>query len=239
MKYLFVIIGCICSTIVAVALTGLFLLWRQGMISSHHLQEIKLVLTNRATSEEREAEAEQKPQYPSAQEVAQARAVKVLNLDKRESELTTLKGMADAKREELESLQKQIRARRKEFEDELARIEAEITSTSTEQARGVLLALPPKDAVQQLLQLSLDQDIVLLKGMPEKTIAKILKEFQTMAATTLAEASGDRKEAPPERGRKIFEALSRGEPSRSLVEKQRQSSRDQSANDQPTNPSSN
>ncbi|HEY2251789.1 MAG TPA: hypothetical protein VGH74_12040 [Planctomycetaceae bacterium] len=238
MKYLFVIIGCICSTVVAAALTGLFLLWRQGMISPHHLQEIKLVLTNRAASEEREAEAEQKPQYPSAQEVAQARAVKVLNLDKRESELTTLKGMADAKREELESLQKQIRARRKEFEDELARIEAEITSTGTEQARGVLLALPPKDAVQQLLQLSLDQDVVLLKGMPEKTIAKILKEFQT-TPTTVAEASGDRKEAPPERGRKIFEALSRGEPSRSLVEKQRQSSTDQPSNDQPVNPSTN
>jgi Mg/Co/Ni transporter MgtE len=146
--------------------------------------------------------------------------------------------MADAKREELESLQKQIRARRKEFEDELARIEAEITSTSTEQARGVLLALPPKDAVQQLLQLSLDQDVVLLKGMPEKTIAKILKEFQTTTAT-LAEASGDRKEAPPERGRKIFEALSRGEPSRSLVEKQRQASRDQSSNEQPANESTN
>src|SRR5690348_5183934 len=120
MKYLFVIMGCVCSTIVAAELTGLFLLWRQGMISQHHLQEIKLVLTNRAAVEEREAEVEQKPQYPSAQEVAQARAVKVFNLDKRESELTTLKGMADAKREDLESLQKQIRSLRKAFEDELA-----------------------------------------------------------------------------------------------------------------------
>jgi flagellar motility protein MotE (MotC chaperone) len=215
----------VCSTVIAAELTGLFLLWRHGMISAHHLQEIKLVLTNRAAVDEPEAEVEQKPQYPSAQEVAQVRAVKVLNLDKRESELTTLKGMADAKREDLESLQKQIRTLRKAFEDELARIEANITSTSTEQARGVLLALPPKDAVQQLMQLSLDQDVVLMKGMPEKTIAKILKEFQTTLASQ-PDAGGERKEAPPERGRMIFEALSRGEPARSLLEQQRQAASD-------------
>jgi flagellar motility protein MotE (MotC chaperone) len=225
MKYLFIIIGCVCSTVVAAELTGLFLLWRHGMISAHHLQEIKLVLTNRAAADEPELEVEQKPQYPSAQEVAQVRAVKVLSFDKRESELTTLKGMADAKREDLESLQKQIRSMRKAFEDELARIEANITSTSTEQARGVLLALPPKDAVLQLMQLTLAQDVVLMKGMPEKTIARILKEFQT-TMTSLPDANGERKETPPERGRMIFEALSRGEPSRSLLEQQRQTAND-------------
>jgi flagellar motility protein MotE (MotC chaperone) len=172
-------------------------------------------------------EIEQKPQYPSAQEVAQARAVKIFSLDKRESELTTLKGMADAKREDLESLQKQIRSMRKAFEDELARIEATITSTGAEQARGVLLALPPKDAVLHLMQLPLDEDIVLMKGMPEKMIAKILKEFQATLITS-SDASGERKETPAERGRKIFEALSRGEPSRSLLEQQRQTAKDSS-----------
>jgi len=225
MKYLLIIIGCVCSTIVAVELTGLFLLWRHGMISPHHLQEIKLVLTNRSAVDQPEAEIEQKPQFPSAQEVAQARAVKVLNFDKRENELTTLKGMADAKRKDVELLQKQIRTLRKTFEDELARIEANISSTATEKARGVLLALPPKDAVQQLMQLSLDQDVVLMTGMPEKTIAKILKEFQTTMPAP-PDAKGERKDTPPERGRMIFEALSRGEPSRSVLEQQRQAASD-------------
>ena len=225
MKYLFIMIGCLCSTIVAAELTGLFLLWRHGMISAHHLQEIKLVLTNRTASDEPEEEIEQKPQFPSAQEVAQARAVKVLNFDKRESELTTLKGMADAKREDLETLQKQIRSLRKAFEDELARIEASITATGAEQARGVLLALPAKDAVQQLMQLSIDQDVVLMKGMPEKLIARILKEFQATLPLP-PDANGERKEPPAERGRMIFEALSRGEPSRALLEQQRQAAND-------------
>jgi flagellar motility protein MotE (MotC chaperone) len=178
-----------------------------------------------ASSDGPESETEQKPQYPSAQEVAQARSVKVLNFDKRESELITLKSMADAKREDIESLQKQIRSLRKSFEEELARIEANITSTGTEQARGVLLAMAPKDAVQQLLQLSIDQDVVLMKGMPEKTIAKILKEFQ-VALPLPPDAAGERKETPADRGRMIFEALSRGEPSRALLEQQRQSAND-------------
>ena len=222
LKYLFVIIGCVCCTIVAAEAAGVLFLWQRGMISPHHLHEIRLVLTNRSSDDKFDDEPEQRPQFPSSQQIAQARAVKILNLDKRESELTTLKGMADDKREELETQQKQFRAQRKAFEEDLGRMAAEITSTSTEQARGVLLALPPKEAVQQLMQLSLDQDVVLLKGMPEKSIAKILKEFQaTPAPPATTEASGEKKDTPIERGRKIFETLSRGDPSRSLIERTR------------------
>jgi flagellar motility protein MotE (MotC chaperone) len=226
MKYLFIIIGCLCTTVVAAESTVLITLWNRGMISAHHLQEIKLVLTNRTLADEPENETELKQQYPSVREVAEARAIKVLGFDKRESELMTLKGMADVKREALESQQKQFLAQRKEFEEELARIESEITAASTEQARGVLLALPPKDAVRQLMQIPLDQDVVLMKGMPEKTIAKILKEFQTAGDP----AAGDGKDAPAERGRQIFEALSRGEPARTLLEAQRKA-----ANTEPVN----
>ncbi len=156
--------------------------------------------------------------------MAEARAIKTLNFDKRESELIALKGMADSKRESLEALQKQFRAQRKMFDDELARIEAELASTSTEQARGVLMALPPKDAVRQLLQLTLAEDVVLLKGMPEKNVAKILKEFSTTPAApaTPVDNGTDRKETPAERGRLVFEALTHGEPIHTLLEQTRQ-----------------
>lgn len=229
LKYLFVIIGCVCTTIVAAEAAGIGLLWQRGMISPHHLREIRLVLTNKSNDDKFDDEPEQTRQFPSAQQIAQARAVKILNLDKRESELTTLKGMADGKREDLENQQKQFRALRKAFEDELAKIEADVTSTSTEQARGVLLALPPTDAVQQLMQLTLEQDVVLLKGMPEKSIAKILKEFQATPAPQTTDASGQKKDTPVERGRKIFETLSRGEPSRSLIERTRKAAANEAA----------
>jgi len=224
LKFLMIIVGCVCTTIVVSETTALIVLWQRGMISAHHLNEIKLVLMNRALEDESESDGDQKPDFPSAQQVAQARAVKILNFDKRESELVLLKGLADGKREDLESQQKQFRAQRKTFEDDLARIEATLTSTSTEQARGVLLALPPKDAVRQLMQLSLAEDVVLMKGMPEKTVAKILKEFQTPAAAVTVDNGGERKEPPAERGRLIFEALSRGEPARSVLDQTRKNS---------------
>lgn len=222
MRFLMIIIGCVCTTVVVSETTALVVLWQRGMISAHHLTEIKLVLMNRALDDESESERDRKPDYPSAQQVAQARAVKILNFDKRESELITLKGLADGNREGLESQQNQFLAQRKAFEDDLARIEASLTSTSTEQARGVLLALAPKDAVRQLMQLSLAEDVVLMKGMPEKTVAKILKEFHATAPAV--ENGGERKEQPAERGRLIFEALSRGEPTRSLLQETRKTS---------------
>jgi flagellar motility protein MotE (MotC chaperone) len=129
--------------------------------------------------------------------------------------------MADGKREDLETQQQQFHAQRKAFEDELARIEGEITSAGTEQARGVLLALPPKDAVRQLMHLTLAEDVVLMKGLPEKTVAKILKEFQATAPAPATDTTAERKESPAERGRLIFEALSRGEPARTLLERTR------------------
>jgi hypothetical protein len=218
-KFLMIIVACVCTTLVVSEATALFLLWQRGMISGHHLREIKLVLTNRNLDDEPDPATEPRPEYPSTQQTTQARTVKVLNLDKRESELVTLKEMADGKREDLEAQQQQFHAQRKAFEDDLARIEAEITSAGTEQARGVLLALPPKDAVRQLMHLTLAEDVVLMKGMPEKTVAKILKEFQATPAA--AEAVADRKETPAERGRLIFEALSRGEPARLLLERTR------------------
>lgn len=221
LKYLLVIAGCVCSTIVAAEAVGVAFLWQQGMISPHHLREIRLVLTNRSVDDKLDDGPAQKRQFPSAQQVAQARAVKILNLDKREGELTTLKGMADSKREDLDAQQKQFRAQRKAFEDELARMEQVVTSSSAEQARGVLLALPPKDAVQQLMHLSLEQDVTLMKGMPEKSIAKILKEFHATPQPAPGSAAGGQQDTPAERGRKIFETLSRGDPSRSLIENTR------------------
>jgi hypothetical protein len=223
LKFVMIIVACVCTTVVVSETTALIVLWQRGMISAHHLREIQLVLMNRTADDKADDEKDEVSDFPSAQQLARARAVKTLNFDKRESELVTLKGMADGKRDDLETQQKQLRSQRKAFEDELAQIEATLTAASTEQARGVLLALPPKDAVRQLMQLSLTEDVVLLKGMPEKNVAKILKEFSATIPTTAVDASGERKETPAERGRKIFEALSRGEPTRSLLEQTRKS----------------
>jgi hypothetical protein len=63
------------------------------------------------------------------------------------------------------------------------------------------------DAVEKLMQLKLEESVALLKGMPEKTIAKILQEFESDPADP----------ARIQRGHEIFEAISRGEPNSTLV----------------------
>ena len=88
--------------------------------------------------------------------------------------------------------------------------------------RERLTHLPPV-RVRDNIRLPQDGYVVLLKGMPEKNVAKILKEFSATVPTSAVDASGERKETPAERGRKIFEALSRGEPTRSLLDQTRKS----------------
>ncbi|OYW12943.1 MAG: hypothetical protein B7Z55_17680, partial [Planctomycetales bacterium 12-60-4] len=69
----------------------------------------------------------------------------------------------------------------------------------------VLLATPPEDAVKRLMALTLPESVNLLRGLPEKSIAKILLAFQLNPQTI-------------ERGQELFQALYRGDPDRELIE---------------------
>ena len=196
---------CVCVAIVLSEVAAFAVCWQRGIVTAQHLKEIRLLLTSATPQDAADGDTEKSVHHASLQEVTMARAVKVLDLDKREGDLTALKTMAIDKASELDGKLEAFRAQRIAFSEELARLDTEIKSVATEQARGVLLALPPKDAVEHLMKLSVDEDVALLKGMSEKAVAKILKEFG----------------APPEqaeRSRKIFEAISRGEPQSRLVE---------------------
>lgn len=221
LKYLAVIIGCVCVTVVLSEGVVGAILWYRGTLSSEQIREIRLILSQGVIDDRDEQDAPKVAQVPTLQDVAEARARLVMNYDNRESELVTLKDAIDQKRDELGQLQARFRGQRQAFEDELAKLDESISSASSEQARGVLLALPPKDAVRQLMQLPLEEDVILLGGMPEKSIAKILKEFGPAPPANGAAPAGEQGESRGERGRRIFEALSRGEPRKSLVEKTR------------------
>ena len=100
----------------------------------------------------------------------------------------------------------QIEQLKQNFEKQLAQLNQSVTAESTEQARGVLLALPTADAVDNLMQLSLQENIILLKGMQEKSIGKLLQQF-------LRESDQKKRD----RAHEIFEAISQGEPSLSSL----------------------
>ena len=203
-RLLIKIIACTCIAAVVSELGALAVMWKRGLLSDHNLREIKMVLAAEHQQTAQENAVARQSNQPSLAQVTEVRAVRLFEFDRREGQLQAMKTMADDQAADLEQRLREFRGHKKTFEEGLAAIQKSITSQASEQARGVLLALPPRDAVEKLMILSLAEDVLLLKGMSEKSIARILAEF-----------NGKPEEI--ERGRKIFEAISRGDPARSYV----------------------
>ena len=92
-----------------------------------------------------------------------------------------------------------------EFRAQLESSQEQSRSEASEQVRTILLATPPEEAVQRLMPFPLENAVDLLRGLPEKTIARILQAFQLDPKTAT-------------RGQELFEALYRGEPNRTLIQ---------------------
>lgn len=205
MRTLTMIVCIFCVATIISEVLGLALLWSRGQLTADTLKDIRDVVTGN-TDDDFEADQEKENAVPSNDEVVRARAMGILNLNTREQELGLLKRNAvelrDAARAERVAFEKTVQG----FDTQLQQLNESVVSAATEQARAVLLAMPPKDAVGSLMNIPLEKDILLVKGMPEKSIAKILQEF----------FKGTEEQA--KRGQDIFEAISRGEPSRDLVD---------------------
>jgi flagellar motility protein MotE (MotC chaperone) len=206
-KSLILILACFCVAVVASLSVGLGLLWSRGQITAHTLRELREVLTGGTVANANpEFDDDKASPQASLDEVINARARMSVEFNAKEAELAIFKQMMAEGTARLTAEKEAFEQRKRAFDEELQRLNETLDSEATGLARGVLLALPPKDAVEKLMQLTTDECVVLLKGMPEKSIAKILKEFQGAA---------DRIE----RGKQIFDALNRGDPVRPLVER--------------------
>lgn len=211
-RALLMIVGCVCIAVMLCEGGVLFVMWRKGMLSAHNLHEIKMILTQAPGESLPETEIAKNADHPSAAQIAELRATRLYDFDKREVQLQAMKTMTDDRAADLDQRVREFQAHKKTFEEGLATLQKSISATAVEQARGVVLALPPRDAVEKLMTLSLPEDVLLLKGMSEKAIARLLPEFN----------------ANPEqvdRGRKIFEAISRGDPLSNYVRNETKSSR--------------
>lgn len=180
-------------------------LWSRGQLTPETLKDIRILLTGQVQDDADMLEQRQKS-MPSTEDIVRERTMRILELGAREDELTLLKTVLNESGDQVLKQRQNFEELKKEFEDRLTKLNDDITSEATEQSRAILLALPPRDAVSNLMSLELEANIVLLKGMPEKSIAKILQEF----------AKG-----PPEeqkRGLDIFEAISQGKPAAMLID---------------------
>jgi flagellar motility protein MotE (MotC chaperone) len=188
-----------CMTLVLAEGVALVVLWSQGALTPATWQEIRLALQGSQTAQSEQDAREPQTQAPSHEEIRTARLTRILQLDARENELKILKRMTfDAANQAFDQLKQQ-------FQADLQRLQEQNRTEAAEQTRAILQATPPEEAVQRLMALSPQEATDLLRGLPEKSIARILQAFQL-----------DQKTAP--RGQELFEALYRGDPARALIQ---------------------
>ena len=181
-------------------------LWYGGHLNAEVVKDLRLVLTGQTEEVFKDVEIAA-PVLPSSDDVTRARSMRILDLSAREEELSVLKAMITQKTAELLAQRTAFEKKKDEFNEQLKLVTEQMNAESAEQTRGILTAMSSAEAVENLMQLPLNQSVTLLKGMPEKTIAKILQEF----------AADPADPARVQRGHEILEAISRGEPNSTVV----------------------
>lgn len=214
MKSIALVFACFCVALCAVTGFGLFYLWSNGLLSPEKISDVRQMLSKGEASDPKSL-PDVDPPIPSLEEVIEARARLSAEHQSRDRELSSMKALNHTWSLRLQTERQAFDTQQQAFEKRLQELDEKLTSEATEQSRAVLSAMAPKNAMEHLMSLSLEDDVVLLKGLSEKNISKILKEFKIEAQP--AEA-GSRAE----RGAKIFEALARGNPQRALLDQESQ-----------------
>jgi len=203
-----VVFSVFCAATLMSQLLGMAILWNRGQLNKETLNDIRMILAGQTLDENDDDESEKARR--SADEVMNLRIGEIFDLESRKKIQITLMKMVDDESRRLSQEKIEFESRKKAFEETLALARDNLASEATEQARGVLLAFSPEIAVRQLMELDLEENIVLMKGLPDKKIAKILDQFSA--------ASGARAAAQLDRGHAIYKALTKGKPERKVIE---------------------
>ncbi len=146
------------------------------------------------------------PVPPTSSETETSRTLQTLELNARADNLRLLKDLLTKEADRLSKDRAAYEQSRKTFEEQLATVRAQAVAEATEQARQVVKALPPKEAIGYLLGLEETGALRIVKGLPERNVAKILQEF----------AAGTDEEQ--QRGRSLFEAIAAAQPEAKLTD---------------------
>jgi len=132
---------------------------------------------------EAKAAQEAAGEQPSYQQIVQARALKLRNVELREQSLKNGVDQLRAEQQALSDGKARYQKQRQEYESQLAALEKGLESAGMDQNRGILAKLAPKQAKELLLGMlkknEMNDVVALLQDMAEGSRAKILKEFKT------------------------------------------------------------
>lgn len=203
-----VIFACFCIATVITEAVGLGVLWSRGQLNQRTFREIEVILTGTDLLGIDVQDNEQETRQLSLDEISEKRVTAILGIEKRENLAKQLLNDVMKFRDDVTAEQKALIKDRESFNAELQQVNERNTAEATELARGILLASSPKVAVDRLMELTVEEDVILLRGMPDENIAKILKEFKTGLAQERAQ-----------RAQLIYESIYRGEPTSSVINK--------------------
>ncbi|MFN0196995.1 MAG: hypothetical protein ACKVT0_09630 [Planctomycetaceae bacterium] len=204
MRALLTFCAAVCTAIVLSEALGAMVLWSRGNLTPQTVHDAYAVLTQQAEEQKKQVQAE-KVALPSMQEVSLMRVSRIMELNSRESELARIEQFLREKKNELSQQLADFERQQSEFQAELNALIEKINAESTKRTRNVLVSLPPADAVDNLMNMTLDENVTLIQGMQNKVIAKIMMEFN----------NGDTKKK--DRGKDILKALLDGKPNRELA----------------------
>lgn len=216
MRTIWIVLSLSCVAVIVSEVAGAGVLWSRGFLTARRLREVREVFE----PQEKEAvalDAEAQPVLPSSQDVLRDRSLRVLSLSSLETEVGLLKAMLETERTSLSTQNAAFQQQRAAFKAELQKLSDETAVAAREQARAVVLALPPSEAVERLMQLTVTEDVLLLREMPENKIAMLLKEFVTTPEGDAAAANARSTSERRLRAQEIFKSINNGEPRNSII----------------------
>ncbi|WP_339732177.1 hypothetical protein [uncultured Gimesia sp.] len=202
-RSLAIIIGVFCVATIISELLGIGFLWFKGNLNADSIKDIRMIITGQSLDDV--VLVEEESTLPSRNEVMLNRATRILELTSREDEIDMLKSSITQSSDSLKKDRLAFKQAKQEFEEELEVLKEQSQSVATKKTQSVLVALSPGDAVQYLMQLSIEENIEILKGMEGKFIAKLLKEFLVAVDPLVVK-----------RGKEIFKKMSQDEPFRNF-----------------------
>lgn len=122
-------------------------------------------------------------EQPSYEQVLEARAAKMRNLELREQALQDELTRLRLQQEQVADEQKRYKQLKESFDAALRAQREGAEASGTDEVRRILEAIKPKQAKELLVQMlndkKLDEVVVLLAAMPDARRAKIVGEFKT------------------------------------------------------------
>lgn len=168
-------------------LIGLALAWSTGSLQPANVEKAIAVLAGQEPRPTEPDKIDEEPMRVTEKQWLEFRASRDLDLDHRNREL-------DGRTDFVSDLLEKVRAERAaldklraEFEQRLQQIEQSETDEGTEKVRSILAKVKPSQAKEILMKRDVGEAVRLLSGMPERTVAKLLKEFKTEEEMARAE----------------------------------------------------